>query len=52
MFLRIFCRFVGHRRSAVSAHRVQGAWHSRCKRCGAKLIRVSPSNWEELKEAA
>jgi len=49
---RLLCRIVGHRRSGRLAHVVKGRWRSRCKRCGAELIRVSPSNWEEYSDAA
>jgi hypothetical protein len=48
MFSRILCRFLGHRRSGRSAHLVEGQWHSRCKRCGTKLVRIRHSEWREL----
>jgi uncharacterized protein with PIN domain len=31
---------------------VNGSWHSRCRRCGTKLVRVSQSDWREPAEAA
>jgi len=46
--MRIFCRFLGHRRSRQSAHIFRGRWHSRCKRCGTKLVRISQADWREL----
>jgi len=52
MLVRIICRFVGHRRCRRNAHRIAGRWHSRCKRCGTRLVRVSRSNWEQPVESA
>jgi len=51
MLLRIFCGVLGHRRSRQSAHQIKGRWHSRCKRCGTKLVRVAQSDWRELDAA-
>lgn len=43
----IVCRIIGHRRSRRQAHRVDGAWLSRCKRCGVKLVRLRHAEWRE-----
>jgi hypothetical protein len=51
LFQRIFCRFIGHRRSRQSVHQIEGRWHSRCKRCGARLVRLSQADWRELSDA-
>ena len=51
MLLRIFCGVLGHRRSRQSAHQIKGRWHSRCKRCGTKLVRIAQSDWRELDAA-
>jgi hypothetical protein len=41
----IVCRFVGHHRSVSCARRIGGIWQSRCKRCGADIVRVRPTKW-------
>jgi hypothetical protein len=45
LIAHIVCRLAGHRRSIASARRIGGVWRSRCKRCGAEIVRVSPSKW-------
>ena len=52
MLLRIFCGVIGHRRSRRNAHQIKGLWHSRCRRCGTKLVRIAQSDWRETSEAA
>jgi len=52
VFVRLLCRLFGHHRCRRNAHRINGNWHSRCKRCGTKLVRVSPSNWREQGDVA
>jgi hypothetical protein len=47
MLKRIICRIGGHRRSARNAFFEAGSWHSHCKRCGTKLVRVAPAQWCE-----
>lgn len=42
----VVCKIFGHRRSVSCAQRVDGVWRSRCKRCGAKLVRVQ-RKWRE-----
>jgi hypothetical protein len=45
MILSLICCIFGHRRSGSRVHRVDGVWHSRCKRCGAALLRVRHAKW-------
>jgi hypothetical protein len=45
LIAHLVCRLVGHERSVSSAHRIKGVWHSRCKRCGASIIRVRQCKW-------
>jgi hypothetical protein len=45
LIAHIVCRFAGHRRSVSSARRIGGVWRSRCKRCGAEIVRVWPAKW-------
>ena len=51
MIARIVCRFAGHRRSVASARRIGGVWRSRCKRCGAEIVRVRPEKWRHRAKA-
>ena len=44
------CRFVGHHRSVSCARRIDGIWQSRCKRCGADIVRVRPTKWREMEK--
>jgi hypothetical protein len=44
------CLLFGHRRSRSRARLVGGEWRSRCRRCGAKLVRLRPSKWKALDE--
>jgi hypothetical protein len=44
------CRFVGHHRSVSRARRIDGIWQSRCKRCGADIVRVRPTKWREMEK--
>jgi hypothetical protein len=46
----IVCRFVGHHRSVSCARRIEGIWQSRCKRCGANIVRVRPSKWRGIEK--
>jgi len=50
MISLIMCRIFGHRRSGSRVHRVDGVWHSRCKRCGAELLRIRHSKWRVVAE--
>jgi phosphopantetheinyl transferase len=45
------CKFVGHHRSVSWARRIEGIWQSRCKRCGADIVRVRPTKWREIEKA-
>jgi hypothetical protein len=47
----IVCRFVGHHRSVSCARRIGGIWQSRCKRCGADIVRVRPTKWRGMDKA-
>jgi len=51
MISHIMCRIFGHRRSGSRVHRVDGVWRSRCKRCGAELLRIRHSKWRPIAEA-
>jgi phosphopantetheinyl transferase len=46
------CKFVGHHRSVSCARRIGGIWQSRCKRCGADIVRVRPTKWREMEKVA
>jgi len=42
----ILCRIVGHSRSRQLAFTdSDGAWKSRCKRCGRALVRIKHKQW-------
>ena len=51
LIAHIVCGFTGHRRSVASARRIGGLWRSRCKRCGAEIVRVRPDKWRRRAKA-
>jgi hypothetical protein len=51
LIAHIVCRLAGHRRSIASARRIGGVWRSRCKRCGAEIVRVRPEKWQQRTKA-
>ena len=50
MIAHIVCRIAGHRRSVSGARRIDGVWRSRCKRCGAEIVRIRPTQWRHKAE--
>ena len=47
----ILCRLVGHRRSSMLAFTEgHGIWKSRCKRCGAAMVRSRSGQWTVTRE--
>ncbi len=48
--LRHICRIVGHKRCKRQARPFAGSWRSKCRLCGAPLVRLRQRRWVTLSE--